>query len=245
MISILTPTRGRPEEYLRMVESAVQTAADNLAIEFISYHDDDDPTWDDYINPRGYHRVTMFRGPRIVLTDCWNKCLPFATGDILMQANDDIIFRTPGWDKMVEGAFAQSLDKFLMVYGDDLGMHHGCFGPHPFVHRRWLDITGGWMIPPYFWSECGDTWLNDVFQGVDRRVYIPFVVEHMHWEFKKAELDQTYRDRLKNHQTTNPYHEYEFRAPERIAQVEKMRALLGTRWKKLKAGTEPAQPSIP
>lgn len=242
MISILCPTRKRPRILERMVVTIHETAKG--AWDCVVYVDDDDKETQKVCLEHA-DAIKMVVGPRIVLTDCWNKCLRLAKGDILMQANDDIIFRTPGWDLMIEGAFAQSLDKFLMVYGDDMGMHHGAFGPHPFVHRRWLDITGGWMIPPYFWSECGDTWLNDVFQGVDRRRFLPFIVEHMHWQFKKAEMDQTYSDRLKNHEATDPYHHYEFRKSERIAQVEKMRALLGTPWKKLKASTEPAQPSIP
>jgi hypothetical protein len=175
--------------------------------------------------------IKLVVGPRIILTDCWNKCLPKAAGDILCQGNDDIVFRTPGWDLMVEGAFAQSFDKLLMVYGDDQGMHHGKFGPHPFVHRRWLDITGGWFIPPYFWSEFGDTWVNEVYRGVDRARFLPFVVEHMHYEFKKAEFDQTYRDRVANHQRTNPGHHYEFTKPEREQQTEKLRSLLGTPWR--------------
>lgn len=192
----------------------------------VVYVDEDDADTQKMV--AGHDTIKSVIGPRIILTDTWNKCLPLARGDILNQCNDDVVFRTKGFDLMVEGAFAQSLDKFLMVYGNDLGMHFGGFGPHPFVHRRWLEITGGWFIPPYFWSECGDTWLNDVYQGLERRLYLPFVVEHMHVQFKKAPMDQTYRDRLDNHARTNPYHHYEFRAPERIAQVEKMRALLGT-----------------
>lgn len=196
----------------------------------VTYVDDDDKETQQFCCDHA-DAITMVVGPRIILTDAWNKCLPLATGDIYCQNNDDVIYRTPGFDLMVEGAFAQCPDKVLMVYGDDLGMHHGAFGPHPFVHKRWLDVTGGWFIPPYFWSECGDTWINDVYRGVERTKFLPFIAEHMHYEFKKAEFDQTYRDRVENHKRTNPEHLYEFKKPERDAQVEKLRALLGTPYK--------------
>ncbi len=226
MISFLSPTRGRPKILERMVVSLHETCLGKW--DCVVYVDDDDKETQKVCQDHA-DAIKMVVGPRKILTSCWNDCLALAEGDIYCQNNDDVIFRTKGFDLSVEGAFAQCPDKILMVYGNDEGMHRGCFGPHPFVHRRWVEEIG-WFIPPYFWSEFGDSWLNEVFAGVDRRLYIPFVVEHMHYEFNKAEFDQTYRDRVANHERTNPGHHYQFRAPERLAQIEKLRSLLGTPW---------------
>lgn len=52
-------------------------------------------------------------------------------------------------------------------------------------------------------------------------------VEHMHYEMKKAEFDQTYRDRVKNHERTNPEYTYGLKAKERSAQIEALAKLIG------------------
>lgn len=228
MISFLLPTRGRPAQLTRLLLSLAQTCKGDW--DLVAYVDEDDPETLTVLPKAGTSdRIKFVVGPRIILTDTWNKCLPLAKGDIFLQCNDDVVFRTPGFDLMVEGAFAQCHDKILMVYGDDVGMHRGKFGPHPFVHRRWVEEMG-WFIPPYFWSEYGDWWINEIFRGVDRARFLPFVAEHMHYEFGKAEFDRTYRDRVDNHKRTNPAQTWESTVGERKAQTEKLRALLGTPW---------------
>lgn len=224
MISVLCPTRNRPDILQRMVVSIHETAIGKW--DCVVYVDEDDKETQRVCREHE-DAIKMVVGPRVILTDCWNRCLPKAEGNILMQANDDIIFRTKGWDLMVEGAFAQCPDKILMVHGNDMGMHNERFGPHPFVHRRWVEVAG-YFIPPYFWSEFGDTWLNDVFNGVNRRKYVPADIEHMHYEFRKAPLDRTYQERLNKHATTNPAYTYGLKAEERSAQITKLAGLLGT-----------------
>src|SRR5882724_11381215 len=114
MISILCPTRKRYAEFLRMFQSIMETAADPKNVEVVAYLDEDDPT--DYENLCG----TLFlRGKRIVLSNMWNKCASKASGDIFGQANDDIIFRTHGWDAIVENEFAKVPDRIAMVHGSD------------------------------------------------------------------------------------------------------------------------------
>lgn len=194
MISLLTPTRKRPDQFRRMVESARRTAT--TPIEIISYVDDDDMAQAEVCRALDVKCVV---GPRIVLTDCWNKCIPLAEGDIFCQNNDDVIFRTPGWSRMVEDAFAECPDKVLMVHGSDEGQHFEKFGPHPFVHKIWPE-TLGYFIPPFFSSDYGDAWVNVVANTIKRRKYLPFVVEHLHFLFKKANMDRTYEERLARHQ---------------------------------------------
>lgn len=226
MISFLCPTRKRWKLFERMVVSLHEMCKGKW--DCVAYVDNDDIETQEGCRAHA-DAIKMVVGPRIILTDAWNKCLPLASGNIYCQMNDDCIARTPGFDLMVEGAFAQCADKILMVYGDDLGMHHGNFGPHPFVHKRYVEALG-YFIPPYFSSEYGDAWVNFVTQGVDRRRFLPFIIEHMHYEFKKAEFDETYRERVANHKRDNCDHIWETKAPDRLRDVEKLRALLGIPW---------------
>jgi hypothetical protein len=199
-----------------MVES-VRSTAKNY-IEIVLYIDKDDPVSVETARTLGIKWVV---GPRIMLTNCWNKCIPLATGDIFMQGNDDIIFRTPNWDQMVEKEFTKVPDGILMVYGNDMGMHRETFGPHPFVHRRWVEILG-YFIPPYFESDFGDAWVNDLANAVSRRRYIPIEVEHMHFMMGKAEKDQNTLERLERHRIQNPDHIWQCKAFEREAACEKL-----------------------
>lgn len=220
MISLLLPTRGRPSELARMVSSVRATAKTNVQI--VLYVDDDDGT--DYAAFR--NDATIKVGPRIrQMTRCWNEIVPLATGDIFCLANDDIIFRTQGWDLMVEAAFSGCADKILLVHGDDLGGQRERFGPHPFISRRWVE-TVGYFLPPYFSSEYGDTWLAEVANAVGRRKFLPFVVEHMHFCWGKAEQDQVTRDRLARGDTDHVDDLWHKLEPERQKDIAKLRAVI-------------------
>lgn len=204
MIAVLIPTRNRPEGITRVVESARATAKD---FRILFYVDDDDK---ESVHEILKHPTSIVRyavGPRIVLSNTWNVLANAALTmypeiDIVMQGNDDIVFETPGWDSQVIAAFAASPDKILMVHGSDKSSHQpssiGKFGPHPFVHRKWIE-TLGYFTPPYFSSDFGDTWVNEVANAIGRRQYIPVVIEHMHYLFGKAKMDSTTEDRLSRH----------------------------------------------
>lgn len=212
MISLLLPTRRRPAQLRRMVQSARETAANPP--EILCYVDSDDPETADLCESELF--VKFKQGPRIRnITQAWNELLPLATGDIYCQANDDVVFCTMDWDRMVEYAFADCEDKILMVHGDDAAHHHEKFGPHPFVHKRWVEAVG-YFIDPSFSSDFGDSGLNDISSALGRRKYLPFVMEHRHFVFGTAELDDNTRDRLQRHKEDNPEAIYKARLPERL-----------------------------
>lgn len=188
MISVLAPTRGRPDALQAMADSVYATATG--PVEVLAYVDDDDPS--DYSQVTGVRIVT---GPRIVLSDCWNRLAAVADGDILGMGADDIRFRTPGWDEKVRAVFDGYADGIVFVYGDD-GVHHGKLGTHGFVSRRWVE-TLGYFTWPGFVADYADTWLHELGQRINRIVYLPDVVtEHLHPVVGKAVVDATHRERL-------------------------------------------------
>ena len=227
MISVIIPTRKRIIELARAVQSIRDTSKPG-AVEAVCYVDEDDT---DSVAACRRLGVKTKVGPRLRnITQCWNECVELAEGDILCQGNDDIVFRTPGWDRIVEEEFKKFDDKVLMVHGNDAGGQQDKFGPHPFVHRRWVE-TLGYFIPPYFSSDFGDTWLNDLANALGRRRYLPFVVEHMHFLYGKATIDDTTRERLKRHDEDNVVKKYEDLAGERQNDIRKLRGLMaGKLW---------------
>ena len=237
MISILCPTRKRLAEFNRMLQSIHDTAARAMAIEVVGYLDEDDETNYEQLAKyvpglgkfNGAIRLTLIRGKRIVLSNMWNKCAAAASGDIFMQGNDDIVFRTKAWDVLVEKEFAKVPDRILMVHGNDgsggASGEKGIFAVHPFVSRKWYEVLG-YVTAPYFASDFGDTWINHIANAIDRRRYVPIVIEHMHYWWGKMPLDGNTEDRLKRHSDDNVELLYRNLGPLRAIDVEKMEAAI-------------------
>ena len=187
MISVLAPTRGRPHALQEMADQAHATA--DGPVEILAYVDDDDPS--DY-QPDG---VTVVRGPRTVLSECWNVLAGHAHGDILQMGSDDIRHRTLGWDTQVAEVFGSCPDRLLFVYTRD-GIHDDRLGTHGFVSTEWV-ATVGYFTPDMFPADYADTWLNEVSARIGRRVFLPTVlIEHLHPIVGKAVVDRTHRERL-------------------------------------------------
>ena len=220
MISVLCPTRGRPDNVRRLVQSAQGTATGN-GYEFVFRIDADDPAavpGDVLVN----EFVVVAAAPRARFGELWNECAESAAGDILMCCGDDIVFRTDGWDTAVEEAFRAWPDRIGLVYGND--MHHGAnLSTHPFVHENWVRAVG-YFTPPYFSHDYVDNWLFDVAGMTGRRVYLPDVVtEHMHPQAGKAAMDATYAEGAGRGGTDNVAGLYQALAGKREEDAAKLR----------------------
>lgn len=204
MISLLLPTRQRPGNLRRLVDSINATKASEM-IELVTYIDDDDDSYDDLELDISWHKV---RGPRNIsglvnLSVMWNECYEVACGDILMHCGDDIVFRTDGWDFIVYQAFEVVEDKILFAFGRDGIQDANNFGTHGFIHRRWIDAVG-YLFPPLFVSDYNDTFLNDVSKLIGRHRQIEIYTEHMHYIAGKADIDQNTAERLERHGAHRP-----------------------------------------
>ena len=222
MISILCPTRNRPFELERMVKSACATA-NPRNIEILFRMDDDDRTEHVFDAPCRLFTLTKPRGNMCVN---WNDLLPHVHGDIVMCGNDDVEFKTPGWDTLIEAEFARVPDRILLVGGDD-GFTHGRAIPHPFVSKRWVD-TLGYFAAPYFESDYGcDTWNEEIAWKLGRRVYLPEVlIYHYHPVHGNGPRDQTFKERMVRHVKQNPGRVWVETLPQRMADYDKLRAAI-------------------
>lgn len=220
-ISVLCPTRGRPELFKRMVESAINKGAiinesGMTRVRIYAYVDENDPTVDEYLRLRvplytgvkdGYrecamveiekdHRIDIIVGPSNGVGVAWNILANKADGDLLMMANDDLVFKTPSWDKIIidtiisDGRAAE--DGIFVAWADDGAPSPNKRCAFPIIHRRWYETLG------YFTPECfnflwHDTWIHNIGKTLDRCIHIPDVlIEHRHFSFKKAAFDKTY-----------------------------------------------------
>lgn len=186
-ISLLCPTRKRPELMLKMARSALSTGQN---FEFVFYIDEDDQLTDSGIEQLPKEIVQVVRGPRIPCGQCWNKAYDVCTGDIVMMCADDLLFHTQGWDTIVSAEFEAVPDRILFLFGND-GIQGDRLGTHGFVHRRWCE-TLGYFVPPYFMSYYNDTWLDQLGHLCGRRKWLKDLnIEHVHPSAGKRPMDET------------------------------------------------------
>jgi glycosyl transferase/beta-hydroxylase protein BlmF len=129
----------------------------------------------------------------------WNALVPdkIEDDDLVMMANDDQIWITKGWDKMLLEEFEKFPDKIVCMYADDgiNGEKHCAF---PIVSGKWIKTLG------YFTPECfnflyHDTWIMDIAKKIDRLHYIPdILIEHRHFSKDKKLWDNTYKKNREN-----------------------------------------------
>lgn len=211
MISILVPSRGRPQNIERLHASLIETT--HGPWEMIVRLDDDDVAYP------ALSSIRYITGPRRVLSAYWNECYEVAQGPVYMHGGDDIVFKTPGWDVKILEAFPE--DGIALVHGNDLGDRGATFATHGFLHRKWVE-TVGYFVPPLFSSDFNDTWLNSIANILDRRIYVPIVTEHMHPGFGKAELDATHLERIERHKQDDPDSIYRNTAADRVRDAQKL-----------------------
>jgi hypothetical protein len=233
LISILVPSRGRPDWLHKTVYTAYQTATHQRQIEFVVYLDDDDPKLFDYETrvPFAVHsdlmgKIRLHIGPRILLSDAWNTVAKLAKGEILMHCGDDITFNTPGWDVRVRDEFEKLPDRIGLVFGDDLSTNFPDLATHGFLHRRWME-TLGYFVPPLFSSDWNDVWNSEVAKRVGRLIPMKdVVIEHHHYSFGKSERDQTHADREERGQRDNVVELFKSTEKERKQDAAKLKAVM-------------------
>ena len=222
-ISLLVPTRKRPLNVQRLIESAKINADNSNGIEFIFYIDRDDL---DSVNAISkFPNTKCIVGDRIVLSEMWNMCYRIADADVFMHCGDDIVIQTQGWDTMVLNEFDKYPDKIAFVHGQD-GHWKEALGTHGFLHRNWVEVVG-YFVPPYFSSDWNDVWLTDVALLTGRKVYLEgLLTEHMHFSFGKSEIDETHKERMERGNRDNVRLLYDQLGEQRLLDAEKLKRFI-------------------
>jgi len=233
-ISLIIPTRIRPQMMEAVWTSALNTAYDPTNLEVCFYIDNDDELSINKIKEMSNDsRVKYIIGERICLSKCWNEAQKISTGTIFWHGNDDCIFRSKNWDKLVIDEFEKYDDRLILVYGKD-GIWDGkkkaingwkckhLIATAGFVHKNWIDVVG-YFLPPYFVSDFNDTWLSEVFFSCNRMIYIPEIyIEHMHYSLGKMNKDQNSIDRENRGAATNVNKLYNDLLNKRNLDIEKV-----------------------
>ena len=192
IFSISCPTRGRPQNVRRFIES-IKSTSDNFSdIEILFYVDDDADSFPDDVLS---FNVRKIKGKRVWITLAHNILYSNSNGEIIFYGGDDAVFKTTGWDSLVKKSFDLSEDKILLVYGNDNGLYGSKIAIHGFVHKKWVEALGYFAYPGR--GSSMDRWVTEVAKKLNRATYLEsIVIEHIHYRqgAASAEFDKTYQE---------------------------------------------------
>lgn len=168
-ISVVIPTRGRPEQLWQAVTSLVEAARDPARIDVLIGVDDDDAAtvrafavgyeFTDWSTTICGAPTRFIAAPRPdTLGAVTNNLAAKATGDIIMAFPDDFKI-SQGWDEALIHASNWAGDSPAAFYPND--PTHPDFPSIFAVNRAWLE-TVGFLCAPWFPYWFADTWIYEV-----------------------------------------------------------------------------------
>ena len=194
MISILVPTRKRPDILERLFCSIVGNTDILYDIEICLYTDDDDDIsipviqeWSNRINMKVIRKKRHDKNDKTYVM--MNELYKICSGEIIMYCPDDMVFKTKSWDTIVKKEFDKVDDKIMLLDGQD-GIMLGNVAGAGFVHRNWITAIGYLFTTGYFYHYYHDGWITDVANLSGRRNHmVSLEIEHVHPHDKVVDLD--------------------------------------------------------
>jgi len=167
-LSVLLPS-AHEDKRERFIKNLKETVSDYSSIELVVCLDglNKEITMHDnlvicYSEPTKY-RSTFFR-----------RAYKASTGQFVLMANDDILFKTKNWDKMIP--YDSYPDDLVLFYFKDKQFNH-LFSCHPIWSRRIMDKFPKLLDPLYNITKCDNT-IWDVHPP-HRRIYLNDIeIEH-------------------------------------------------------------------
>lgn len=180
LISILMPTRKRPQLLMQAVRHFLVNTVDHKNIEFVFRYDDDDHETGELLqNAQGKLPMTVLRGPRgrgyLDMHHWVNGMCSVAKGDWIFVANDDAALMSYGWDKILEN--------FAHIPGwhgvEEISVL-GCYVNHApaeaflLVRREVVQVMGH-----YARHHLCDNYMWKIARFCESANYIPIHIHHM------------------------------------------------------------------
>ncbi len=204
-ISILVPTRGRPALLLDFLQSIIDTTMDLNNIEVVLAIDKDDCSYDEMQWPDGHLKIVKTIAPQSSMGSLNTRCFDNSCGELIILGNDDVVFRTKGWDQILVEESRRYPDRIFLMFARD-GIKNATFACFPILSRKCCSLIGN-PFPEIYKGDGIDSHLFDIFlklkdYGHDRFCYLSNVyMEHRHISNGKGDRDATYS--LRSHQLGN------------------------------------------
>ena len=187
-ILTICPSRERPKRLETMLDSFYATSLESTLVVVV---DKDDPTIEEYrAIHKKCHLFDLCETQLASNTERFNETVKsFGNFKYYHMTNDDVIYRTDQWDMH----FMNILDSRPgIAFGNDLMMRNNqC--TTPFISGDIVRALGWIQMPRLTHLYADNVWmiLGKLMQSLFYMEGI--VIEHMHPEVKKAEMDDVYR----------------------------------------------------
>ena len=180
-------SRSRPEIFLRMAKSFVETKEGANSF-LVAYVYENDPMVESYkkLDLSGMSCVSIVYGKDRNMVQVLNyistELIPDA--DFYSEVNDDHVFITQGWDMKMMIAIMDKNNGFSIAYGIKTNM------PTATMCSGSVVVGFGYFFPPEYNHSWVDNWLVNIGFETNTLTYLPDVlIEHWHHSVGKAERD--------------------------------------------------------
>jgi hypothetical protein len=187
-ISVLHPSRGRPEQAFEAAKRWVENADNEF--EYIVMCDYSDPVLPTY----EYLFFTYFNCSSFIWADnnhsaieAINNAAKIATGDLFVVISDDMDCFL-GWDTALLAELAGKSD-FVLKTQDGI---QKTLVTLPIMDRVWYERYG-YILEPGYSHMYSDQELTAVAAMTGRLLYSDLLFEHKHYMVGKAPMDETYK----------------------------------------------------
>lgn len=191
---IVVPSRGRPGNIARLLDSVHGTARLDTRLHVAVDEDDEKlPQYQAVMDRAGGEGDVLETGPRKGLCAWTNEVAARRAGEFpfLASFGDDHLPRTPGWDKALTRAI-QDMGGTGFSYPWD-GTREDV--PEAVVISSDIVAALGWMCLPGLSHWYGDNTWADLGRGAGCIRHLRAVaVDHLHPRARKADGDATYSD---------------------------------------------------
>ncbi|GGV45758.1 glycosyltransferase family 2 protein [Streptomyces spectabilis] len=191
MISVLLPSRGRPQSLSDSIDSLLDHADRPGCIEILTGADPDDPdTYEINLPWQAIPWTAPERYGYSRLHEYVNQLAAKASGDWLMLWNDDARMLNDGWDTAVH----KQPPSVLWPYSNDIPTCN----TFPIWPRAWTDHLGHVSLSPH----C-DSWIQYLGQTLGLHQRVDVHILHDRDDLTGGHNDQTRAESLAGYRTTD------------------------------------------
>ena len=196
LITVMLPTRERPNLVERSVQSLLKLAKNPSRLEVLVAFDEDDFQSIKYFSSQRWHNLIdefgasskQFKTPSWGyqnLHNYYNLLASQSNAQWLMLWNDDAVMETANWDQQVE--FDQTYPGLLKISTSNFKKDLALF---PLVPRTWIEMFGSLSL-----HNLCDSWIQEICEMAGVVKTIPVSVFHDRFDVTGNNNDQTYQKR--------------------------------------------------
>ena len=193
-ILAICPSMGRPKLFRRMVDSFSKTKSLNTHL--IASFDDEDVELENYLDICAEYHVNSLSSFGDNVTHHFNNAFQaFRDYDYFHMTNDDVIYKTEGWDKTLTDVL---IEKPGISYGDD-GFQGQNLPTFPMISGDIVRAVGYLQMTLLHKFSGDDVW-REIGSMARCLYYVPEVkIEHHHFINGKRDNDDKEYQKTYNH----------------------------------------------